>query len=166
MRRTTQRSGQMPSDIAIFNGSAQRIEVAESLQGPLRKALIPQNDTTRLEHRKVGTLYGVLSGRYLKYHCDLTGKDHFMRAAYCANTEGPFISGRIVRRLGLEMQSDSNTKKAPGRTHRQSPPTISFVEIRCAAGSGTVCDMHRFYVVEECKFDILLDSRFCGTRAP
>jgi hypothetical protein len=106
------------------------------------------------------------SGQYLKLYCRSTGKDQVVRATFCANIVESFIARRIVRKLGLEIQSDSTAEKTLLWGRSPIPPTSDFVDLACDAGPGDVCDVHRFYIiVEPCPFDILFGPKPSKSRA-
>jgi hypothetical protein len=107
-----------------------------------------------------GTLLISVSEKYMRFHCKTTRKNHYVRATICANITDAFIAGRIVRRLGLELQKCATTKKSLVVGRKMVLPTSSFIDVSSCVVSENAQDVYRYHVVEDCTFDILLGPGF------
>jgi hypothetical protein len=159
--QSAQRSREIPTMLDASRASAFGTDLV-GYPSESRTSLIASRANTRWiaqTRNNVSTLLIFASGQYFRFHCESTRKDQYVRATFCANVSDAFIAAGIVRRLGLEVQRCATARTTLIVGHEVVLPTSSFINVSHYQGSDHTNHVYRFYVVENCTFDILLGSR-------
>jgi len=158
---SAQRSRETPTIIDASRASALGTDRGECPYESRTTLIASQTNTKWIAQTRnnVGTLLISMSGQYFRSHCESSRKSHYVRATFCASISDAFIAARIARRLGLEVQRCATARTALVVEHEVVLPTSSFINVYHYQKSDHTNHIYRFYVVENCTFDILLGSR-------
>jgi hypothetical protein len=168
-QQSAQRNREMPAAmIDALKASSLGTGRPAMVETPIRTLstpVSPSTNTTWIAQTRssIGTLLISTSEKYLRFYCESTRKNYYVRSMTCANVTDAFIAKRIVRRLGLQLQRCATATKSLLVGREMIPPTSSFVliDVSTCVGCGDAQDIYRFYVVEpeDCTFDIVLGPR-------
>lgn len=163
-QQSAQRSRQMPAAmIGALEASTLGMGRPPVVESPVEHRSTPVSPNTSSiwiaqTRSNTGTLLISASGEYLRFYCKSTRKDHIVRATTCTNVTDTFIAERIVRRLGLQLQRSATAEKSLVVDREIVLHTHRFIDVSSCEGFENTQHTYRFYVVNDCTFDILVGS--------
>ncbi|KAH7066424.1 hypothetical protein BKA63DRAFT_426447 [Paraphoma chrysanthemicola] len=90
----------------------------------------------------------------------ISNRRQVVRATFQPSCSINFIARRIVKRLGLKLESNNTTHVV--RDQDSAPPNTNWIDIACRSETGANQTIYRFYIVKNSPYDLLFG---CGASA-
>lgn len=82
-----------------------------------------------------------------------------VRVGYQHTTVHNFVARRIIKRYSLHTVSHSSTVKYLDLDRTLPQASSAYIDLATSADDYAKGNRHRFYVVENCRFDMLVGSK-------